>query len=109
MTPKAILDRPARVLGQDVREAYFRDGFVMLPAFLDDAWLERLRAAAAAFVDRSRELSESDAMFDLEPGHSAESPRLRRLSIRTPPCHSHLLLTFMLRPKIWATVAPPRV
>ena len=35
---------------------------------------------AAEFVDRSRALEESNAVFDLEAGHTSESPRLRRLS-----------------------------
>ena len=35
------------------------------------------------FVDRSRTLTESNVVFDLDAGHSADDPRLRRLSSPT--------------------------
>jgi hypothetical protein len=38
-----------------------------------------LNAVTEEFVVRSRALARSDAIFDLEPGHTSESPRLRRL------------------------------
>jgi ectoine hydroxylase-related dioxygenase (phytanoyl-CoA dioxygenase family) len=47
---------------------------------VDRAWLERLRAVTREFVERSRALTESNPIFDLEPDHSAEAPRLRRLT-----------------------------
>ncbi len=42
-----------------------------------------MRAVTAEFVDRSRELTESNVVFDLDAGHSATDPRLRRLSSPT--------------------------
>ena len=80
MTPEAILKRAPKVLDQAQRETYFEQGFIALPAFIDDTWLERLRSVSATFVEQSRARSASDGTFDLEPGHSAETPRLRRLS-----------------------------
>ena len=41
--------------------------------------LEELRTVTEEFVERSREIEESDDTFDLEPGHSAKSPRLGRI------------------------------
>ena len=38
-----------------------------------------LRRVTDEFVERSRGVSESDDIFDLEPDHSAERPRLRRI------------------------------
>ena len=35
------------------------------------------------FVERSRSLAESNVVFDLDAGHSADEPRLRRLSSPT--------------------------
>lgn len=80
MTPEAILERTPLALSQEQRETYFRDGFIALPAFIDTGWLQRLRDASAAFVEQSRHCNASDGRFDVEPGHSAEHPRLRRLS-----------------------------
>jgi ectoine hydroxylase-related dioxygenase (phytanoyl-CoA dioxygenase family) len=67
-------------LSVEAKRAYERDGFVAVPGLVDAAWLERLRAATAEFVDKSRTLTGSNPVFDLEPDHSAEHPRLRRLS-----------------------------
>jgi len=79
MKPEDILALPAKVLSQDQRQAYFDDGFVTLERFVTADWLERLNAVTAEFVAQSRSLSQSDGMFDLEPDHTAEAPRLRRL------------------------------
>jgi ectoine hydroxylase len=71
------------VLRPEEVEAYGRDGYLVVPSFLDrfpgEDWLARLRAASARFVERSRELTEPNAVLDLEPGHTAAQPRLRRL------------------------------
>ena len=80
MTPDQILDIPPRVLSQSQREAYFRDGFILVERAIDDAWLTRLREATDRLVERSRSVTRSDEVFDLEPGHRADAPRLRRVS-----------------------------
>jgi len=69
-----------RVLTPELRAAYARDGFLAVESFVEADWLERLRAATAGFVEKSRELTESNVVFDLEPDHTAEAPRLRRLT-----------------------------
>ena len=80
MTATAV---PPKVLTEHQREAYRRDGFLAVPGLVPGAWLDRLRAVTAEFVDRSRELTESTPLFDLDTGHSAAEPRLRRLSAPT--------------------------
>ena len=83
MTPESILKVPAKVLSQSQREFYFENGYLLVESFIEQEWLDRLRAAIDAQVERSRAVTASDAVFDLEPSHSAESPRLRRVS---SPC-----------------------
>ncbi len=68
-----------KVLSEDQCAAYERDGFISMPGLVDDAWVGRLRDTTAEFVERSRELTESNVVFDLEPSHCSERPRLRRL------------------------------
>lgn len=80
MTPEQILSLPPRVLTQKQRERYFEDGFILLEAIVPKPWLERLRAATDELVERSRAVGRSDAVFDLEPDHTRENPRLRRVS-----------------------------
>jgi len=86
MTPEQILSYPPRVLTQAQRESYFEKGYVLVENVVPDEWIERLREVTNAFVEQSREITESDAVWDLEPDHSAESPRLRRL---TSPVEQH--------------------
>jgi hypothetical protein len=62
------------------RATYERDGYLHLPGYVGAAWLEELQAVAAAFVEQSRHVERSDATFDVEPGHCADAPRLRRLN-----------------------------
>jgi ectoine hydroxylase-related dioxygenase (phytanoyl-CoA dioxygenase family) len=86
MTPEKILSRPAKVLQQAQRERFFEDGYLALPSFVAKDWMDRLHAATEAMIDASRSHAKSDEMFDLETGHSAETPRLRRL---TQPVEHH--------------------
>lgn len=80
MTPEEILSEKPRVLTQRQRERYFEDGYLLVERFVDADWLARLKAGVQRLIDRSREISQSGAVFDLEPGHSAADPRLRRVS-----------------------------
>jgi len=80
MTPEEVLSLPPRVLTQKQREFYFENGYVLLEKLIDEDWLARLRAVTGEMIEESRSIKASDAVWDLEDGHSAESPRLRRLS-----------------------------
>ncbi len=71
------------MLTEAQRDQYRADGWVSVPALVDDTWLARLRAVTDAFVEQSRALTESNLLFDLDDGHTAADPRLRRLSSPT--------------------------
>ena len=62
----------------DIRD-YERDGYIFLERLVDTGWVARLREAMQEFIEHSRSLTESNGLFDLEAGHSAETHRLRRL------------------------------
>ena len=79
MTPDRVLQHPPLVLEQKVRERYFEDGFLVVPAYIGTAWLGRLRAVVAAKIEESRALTSSDDQFDLAPDHTAAKPNIRRL------------------------------
>lgn len=83
MTPDDIRETPCRRLTEAERERFFADGGICVERLLDDAWLAKLRGGVERLIERSRAVTKSDAVFDLEPGHSAEEPRLRRVS---SPC-----------------------
>jgi ectoine hydroxylase len=71
------------VLSQAQREQYQRSGWVAVQALVNSEWLERLRRVTDEFVDASRELTESNILYDLDVGHTSDEPRLRRLSSPT--------------------------
>src|SRR5436190_11606201 len=80
MTPEQVLALKPKVLTQQQREFYFENGYVLLEKFLSDDWIERLRAATEEMVNRSRGVTASDAVWDIDKAHTREHPRLRRLS-----------------------------
>ncbi len=83
MLAEDILRHPARVMSDEQRKSYFDNGFVLMPKLVDQMWLKRLHEIVAELVEESRSLTRSNAVFDIEPDHTAENPRLRRVS---SPC-----------------------
>lgn len=52
MTPESILANKPLILSQQAREACFKQGYSVAPEFLGQSWLQRMRAAYLAAVDR---------------------------------------------------------
>ena len=67
------------MLNADQIEAFDRDGYLVVENVLTGVELAELRRVTDEFIERSRNITSNDATFDLEPGHSAASPSLRRL------------------------------
>jgi ectoine hydroxylase len=86
MTPEQVLSYKPNVLTQRQRESYFESGYLLLERIIPTEIIERLRRATAEKVEETRRLTKSDAVWDLEPGHNADEPKLRRLS---SPCDHH--------------------
>jgi ectoine hydroxylase-related dioxygenase (phytanoyl-CoA dioxygenase family) len=78
--PERILAEAPKRLRQAEREFYFENGYLLLEGLIEGEELARLQEATRGFVEASRKHASSDEQFDLEPGHSAASPRLRRLN-----------------------------
>lgn len=69
----------AAQLSQEQHQSYARDGYLALERYIDDRWLAELQAVSAEFIELSRELEHSNKVLDVEPNHTADQPRLRRL------------------------------
>ena len=80
MTPEQVLALEPKILKQAQRERYFEDGFLLVERAISDDWIRKLRAATDELVERSRKVTKSDPVFDLEPMHRPDAPRLRRVS-----------------------------
>ncbi|HEX3177798.1 MAG TPA: phytanoyl-CoA dioxygenase family protein [Methylomirabilota bacterium] len=59
--------------------AYHRDGYLAVPRLIEPDRIEALRRVTDAFVERSRAVTRSDALFDLDARHTAAAPVLRRI------------------------------
>src|SRR5256886_17581898 len=70
------------MISDDQVRAYKRDGVIVVPEVLGTDTLAQLRSVIAELVAGSARTVEHTDVYDLEPGHSAESPRVRR--IKTP-------------------------
>jgi ectoine hydroxylase-related dioxygenase (phytanoyl-CoA dioxygenase family) len=75
-----------QVLTREQREFYYENGYLFVEKLIPDEWLKRLRSALAEIVERSRSITTSDGDFVLDPAHTPDSPRLRRLN-RAPDNH----------------------
>jgi phytanoyl-CoA hydroxylase len=63
-------------------EAYRRDGVIVVPEVLDGGTLASVRQVIAELVAGAADVTEHTDIYDLEPGHTSEHPRVRR--IKTP-------------------------
>ena len=81
MKIKDILSCTPKVLSKDQREYYFENGCLLLENFITGARLKKLQDITQDFIEKSRACNASNDMFDLEPDHTSEHPRVRRLNM----------------------------
>ena len=67
--------------GDEDVDFYKRQGFIAVDGVLTAEEIRELSDVTDEFVERSRAVTESDDVFDLDPAHTAERPRLRRLKL----------------------------
>lgn len=68
-----------QILTDAQKAQYQRDGYVVLHDVVQGTQLAELRRVTDEFVEGSRAVSAHNSVYDLEPGHSAEQPRVRRI------------------------------
>jgi phytanoyl-CoA hydroxylase len=84
-------------------ETYRRDGVVVVENLLDDTTRLRMKQVLADLVEASRRIERHDVVYDLEPGHSAEQPRVRR--IKKPHLVDPVFAEFMRSPPLLAVLS----
>ena len=89
-----------RVLTRAQFEQYKEEGYVIVQDVVEQATLLRMKEVLANLVEKSRNVTSHDDVFDLEPGHSATSPKVRR--IKKPHVVNHVFNDFMKTPKFVA-------
>ena len=68
-----------RILTPAQVEQYHEEGYLIVEGVVDDVTRQRMKNALAELVEKSRAVSAHDDIYDLEPGHTAEEPRVRRI------------------------------
>ena len=76
------------MLTREQTEFYRDNGYLAVEGVFSDREIAGLRDVTDEFVERSRQVTESDSVFDLEPSHSPALPQLRRL--KNPSWHHPL-------------------
>src|SRR5437764_5361926 len=61
------------------RDAYERDGFIVVPEVFSAAEIDELRRVTDEFVRNAASVTANDDIYDLEDTHSPLEPRVRRL------------------------------
>ncbi len=84
------------MLSEEQIEKYQSDGYLAIEGVLSNDELSDLRRVTDEFIEKSRSLTKTDSIYDLGPDHSAETPRLRRIS---NPITQHPVYDAMLRHK----------
>jgi phytanoyl-CoA hydroxylase len=92
------------IASEDYRSGYQSAGYVLLPDLLPDATLARLRAVTDAIVATAATATEHTEILDLEPGHTQEAPRVRR--IKRPHLAHDFYLELAADPHIMAALTP---
>lgn len=64
---------------------YEETGYLIVRDVLDGSQIGELQSITDEFIDRSRSMTESDGVIELDDGHAADQPRIRR--IKSP--HKH--------------------
>lgn len=83
-------------------EEYNEVGVILLPDILTGEEVARLREVTDRFVERSRSATTHTDIFDLEDGHSSETPRLRR--IKFADLHDPTYAAMARHPRILAAL-----
>ena len=65
MTPEEILSFPPKILTQEQREHYFEFGFVGIKDLVPFETLKLIKKVTSEFVEKSREVTESNNVFDI--------------------------------------------
>ena len=81
-------------------EEYDRIGAIVVPDVLNAAELAELRAVTDGFVARARQVTQHDAIYDLEDSHTPQLPRVRR--IKAPHLHHDAYARLVRHPRIVA-------
>ena len=86
------------MLTQEQCDFYDENGYIGVEAVLSAEEVADLQRVTDEFVEKSREVTEHTDIFDLEPGHTAANPRVRR--IKSPALYHTVYDQTLRHPKV---------
>jgi phytanoyl-CoA hydroxylase len=86
------------VISQKQVDTYHREGYIVVENVLDSATVGKVRSVIAGLVAKAKGVTSHTDVYDLEPTHTPESPRVRR--IKTP---------HKVDPLFWEVVRSPNM
>jgi len=90
------------MLSETQKAEYARIGAIVVPDVLSAEEVAELRAVTDGFVDRARQVTAHDAVYDLEDSHTPAMPRVRR--IKAPHLHHDAFARLTRHPGIIAVL-----
>ena len=97
----SLRTRAPFMISQEEVRLYHERGYAKVEGVLTDAELDALRRVCDAYLELSRGAQTHTDVFDLEPGHTAEQPQLRRIK---NPAANHAVFNYMLRHPVIVSV-----
>jgi phytanoyl-CoA hydroxylase len=61
--------------------SYHENGFLVVEKLYDESIIQRMRAVTDEIVEKSRKVSQHTDVYDLDPAHTPEWPRVRRIKL----------------------------
>nr|WP_319384603.1 phytanoyl-CoA dioxygenase family protein [uncultured Roseibium sp.] len=69
------------MISREQIEFYFEHGYLLVEDVLSAGQLLKMQEITYDFIERSRQVSESNDVYDLDEGHSRETPKLTRIKL----------------------------
>jgi len=82
---------------------YRRDGVIVVEGLLDDVTRQRMKQVLADLIESARDVRTHDDVYDLEPSHTPQQPRVRR--IKKPHVVHPVFAEFMRSPRLLAVLS----
>jgi len=82
---------------------YHRDGVIVVEDLLDAATRQQMKQVLADLIERARTVQTHDEVYDLEPTHSEQQPRVRR--IKKPHLVHPVFAEFSRSPRLLAVLS----
>ena len=79
MISKEILSYTPKILNQSQREHYFREGYLLLENIIPRKTIKNLISVTNKLIELSKKELKSGKVYDLAPGHSNNTPKVRRI------------------------------